>query len=233
VIREAIALVVALILATACTDASPGPSDPQASDPTPATTTSAAPVTFPRSGCPLDDREACDIIAEAARALVDADTRALLRLSRPDRFVCEGLPTDLFPACAQGGVLRGHPIASAAPIFEVLRPAMYRSQVEAILSNVDPSYTDAHGSGAITPLGVGTCGPEEIERRSYHLGMTMAVSEGGAPAERSLGSFEFIHRDGRWWIGVWYLDTLEKWEQVSSDPFSTIACGNMVAWGSG
>jgi hypothetical protein len=39
--------------------------------------------------------------------------------------------------------------------------------------------------------------------------MTMAVSEGGTPSERVLGSFEFINRDGRWWIGLWYLDTLE------------------------
>lgn len=63
--------------------------------------------------------------------------------------------------------------------------------------------------------------------------MTMAISGGGTPAERVLGSFEFINRDGRWWIGLWYLDTLEGWKRVSTDPFSTIACGNMVAWASG
>jgi hypothetical protein len=181
---------------------------------------------------PLEDRDACEVIAEAARALVDADTAALIGLSRPDRFVCAELPTDLFPACAQGGVLRGHPVASAVPIFEVLRPAAYRSQVEAILTNADPSHGDELGTGAITVLGVGTRGPEDVERRSYHLGMTMAVSEEGAPAERVLGSFEFITAMGSGWIGLCYLDTLEEWGRVSPDPFSTIACGNMVAWGS-
>ena len=164
---------------------------------------------------------------------MDADVAVLIGLSRPDRFVCSELPTDVFPACAQGDVLRGYPVASAEPIFEVLRPASYRSQVEAILTNADASHGDAHGSGAITVLGVGTCGPEEIERRSYHLGMTMAVSEEGAPAERLLGSFEFSHRDGRWWIGLWYLDTLQEWERFSPDPFSSIACGNMEPWRAG
>lgn len=226
-----VAAVIVIVLATACADASPGPSDPQVSEQP--TTAGPAPVTFPSSGCPLEDRDACEVIAETARALVDADTPALIGLSRPDRFVCAELPTDLFPECAQGGVLRGHPVASAVPIFEVLRPAAYRSQVEEFLDNVDPAFADAHGSGAVTVLGVGTCGPEDIERRSYHLGMTMAVSEGGAPSERVLGSFEFVNRDGRWWIGLWYLDTLEGWQRVSTDPFSTIACGNMVAWASG
>jgi hypothetical protein len=224
-----VAILVAL--AAACTETSQEPADPQVSEPP--TTASPAPATFPSGGCPLEDRDACDVIAEAARALVDADAEALIGLSRADRFVCVQLPSDVFPACAQGGVLQGHPVASAVPIFEVLRPASYRSQVEAILTNADGSHSDGYGSGAIRVLGVGTCGPEDIQRRSYHLGMTMAVSETGAPAERLLGSFEFVHRDERWWIGLWYLDTLQEWERFSPDPFSTIACGNMEPWGSG
>ena len=138
----------------------------------------------------------------------------------------------IFPACAEGGVLRGHAVASSVPVFEVLSPAAYRSQLEAILGNVDPSFTDDHGTGSIEVLGVGTCGPESSPaRRSYHLGMTMAVSDAGAPAERLLGSFELVFRGGRWWISVWYLDTLEAWSRSSPDPFTTIACGNMLPWG--
>jgi hypothetical protein len=127
-------------------------------------------------------------------------------------------------------VLRGHAVASSVPVFEVLAPAAYRSQLEAILGNVDPSFTDDHGAGSIEVLGVGTCGPEDLASRSYHLGMTMAVSESGAPPGRLLGSFELVHREGRWWISVWYLDTLEAWTLSSPDPFTTIACGNMQAW---
>jgi hypothetical protein len=209
------------------TSPAPEPESPEA------TTASPAPATFPADGCPIEDLEACDVIAEAASALVGADAAALVELSRPDRFVCAELPTELFPTCAQGGVLRGHPMASAVPIFEVLPPTRYRSQVGSILGSVDPSFVDAHGAGDLAVMGVGTCGPEDIERRSYHLGMTMAVTQGGAPDERLLGSLEFVNRDGRWWIGLWYLDTLDEWGRVSPDPFSTIACGNMVAWGSG
>src|SRR5688572_5738656 len=206
-----IAIVVAL--AAACTETAQEPADPEVSEPP--TTAGPAPATFPSGGCPLEDRDACGVIAEAARALVDADAAVLIELSRPDRFVCADLPTDVFPACAQGGVLQGHPVASAAPIFEVLRRSAYRAQFRGIIGDVDPSFSDGHGSGELTVLGVGTCGPEDIERRSYHLGMTMAVSETGAPAERLLGSFEFVHRDGRWWIGLWYLDTLQEWERFS------------------
>lgn len=95
-----VAAVIVIVLATACADASRGPSDPQVSERP--TTAGPASVTFPSSGCPLEDRDACEVIAEAARALVDADTAALIGLSRPDRFVCAELPTDLFPACAAG-----------------------------------------------------------------------------------------------------------------------------------
>ena len=192
---------------------------------------SSVPAAFSSSGCPVDDADACDRLAMAARALTQADATALAGLSRPDRFECDDVPAEIFPACAAGGVLRGHAVASSAPVFEVLAPAAYRSQLEAILGSVDPSFTDDHGTGSIEVLGVGTCGPEELARRSYHLGMTMAVAESGAPPERLLGSFEFVHREGRWWIGVWYLDTLEALTRSSPDPFTTIACGNMLPWG--
>jgi hypothetical protein len=84
----------------------------------------------------------------------------------------------------------------------------------------------------MTILGVGTCGPEAIRLRSYHLGMTAAVSEEGEPADRLLGSFEFVHRQRRWWIGAWFVDTLDGWERINH-PFSSIACGNMVSWQDG
>ena len=191
---------------------------------------SPTPAAFEASGCPIDDAEACHALSTAATALSSANVAALARLSRSDRFECADLLTEIFPACVEAGVLRGHAVASSAPIFEVLSPSAYRSQLQAILRHVDPSFSDDHGTGSIEILGVGTCGPADLPSRSYHLGMTMAVSENGAPAERLLGSFELIYRDGRWWISVWYLDTLEAWTRSSPDPFSTIACGNMLPW---
>jgi hypothetical protein len=225
------AVVVAIAcLANACGGGAAPRSSATAAPRTPAPRAPAPQTSFPIEGCPIDDAAACEVIASAATALAASRSADLLELSRPDRFDCEQLSADLFPGCAEGGDLRGHPIASAVPVFEVLPRPGYRSQLEAILGNVDPSFMDDHGGGAVEVLGVGTCGPEEIERRSYHLGMTMAVSDRGAPAERLLGSFEFINREGRWWIGLWYLDTFDGWEQVSPDPFATIACGNMEPW---
>lgn len=192
---------------------------------------SAAPPSFGLSGCPIDDVAACEALGQAARSLLAADVAALARLSRPDRFECEAIPADLFPACAEGGVLRGHPVASSIPVFEVLSRDAYRSRLRAILGNVDPTFADEHGSGAVEVLGVGTCGPADLASRSCHLGVTAAAPDDGGRPERLLGSLEFVHRDRRWWIGAWYLDTLAAWEQASQDPFSTIACGNMEAWG--
>jgi hypothetical protein len=183
-------------------------------------------------GCPLDDRDACEVIGEAATALVDGVAERLLTLHRPDVFDCSEVEVEIFPACAGGGVLRGHPIASAEFGIEVLPPARYRAQLDGILSAIDPSFRDDHGDGTMRVLGVGTCGPPDPASRSYHLGYTAAVSEAGAPPERVLGSFEVIRREGRWWIGLWFIDTLAAWEDVSADPFTTIACGNMQPWGS-
>ena len=69
---------------------------------------SPAPAAFSSSGCPVDDADACDRLAMAARALTQADATALAGLSRPDRFECDDVPAEIFPACAEGGVLRGH-----------------------------------------------------------------------------------------------------------------------------
>jgi hypothetical protein len=165
-------------------------------------------------------------------ALVEGDAETLLSLHRPDVFVCSEVEVEIVPACAEGRDLRGQPIASAAFGIEVLSPSRYRRQLVEVLSAIDPSFEDDHGDGRMSVLGVGTCGPAELAGRSYHLGYTAAVSEAGAPAERVLGSFELVHREGRWWIGLWFLDTLAAWEEVSEDPFTSIACGNMEPWGS-
>ena len=226
--RRALVTAVALtVIVTGCDGARPSSSGSTSSTPSPGW---AARTSFPPAGCPLDDPAACQVIGEAATSLVAGDAEGLLRLHRPDVFDRSEVEVEIFPACAEGGVLRGHPIASAAFGIEVLSPSRYQRQLVSVVGAIDPSFEDDHGDGTMKVLGVGTCGPPDLAGRSYHLGYTAAISEAGAPPERVLGSFEVIHREGRWWIGLWFLDTLAAWEDVSGDPFTTIACGNMEPW---
>ena len=68
---------------------------------------------------------------------------------------------------------------------------------------------------------MGTCGPDDPDRRSYHLAF-----EGG---ER-LGSLELVWRDGDWRIGMLFADTEEGWKRQFADPEAELACGNVEAW---
>jgi hypothetical protein len=74
--------------------------------------------------------------------------------------------------------------------------------------------------------GVGTCGPDVPENRSYHL--SFSADRGGEPW---LGSLEFVFREGAWWIGVFYVDTVQAWRKEYADPVEEMACGNVQAWG--
>ena len=80
-------------------------------------------------------------------------------------------------------------------------------------------------SSDLTVRGVGTCGPEDPERRSYHLAFG-AVKDG----EPWLGSFEFVFREGAWWISVLYADSVEAWSGEYADPEAELACGNVQEW---
>ncbi|MGH2636156.1 MAG: hypothetical protein ACRDHU_08435, partial [Actinomycetota bacterium] len=174
-------------------------------------------------GCPVDDEAFCARAAEAARALVAGDAAALLELSRPERFECTDVDVEFFPACETSSVLEGYPLTDARFAIEVLDRSAYRRQLDAILSSIEASYSDEQGDGSPTILGVGTCGPPDPERRSYHLVWTAAASEGGSEPERLLGSFEFTY-DHDWAIALWFLDTVDGWGQVYTDPFAEIGC---------
>ena len=78
-------------------------------------------------------------------------------------------------------------------------------------------------------LGVGTCGPADPTRRSYHLAFTAGLRGDGAP-ERWLGSLEFVMREGRWSVGLVYVDSVTAWRKEHRDPYRGIACGNVRAW---
>ena len=182
------------------------------------------PLTYDVSGCPVHDEAFCATAVEAIEALQSADAEALFALSREDRLVCAKLNRDYFPGCETDDVLVGHGSSGANFVVEVLDGGAYRDQLDAIVSNMDPAFSDELGDGSVRVVGVGTCGPDIPGRRTYHLAWTAAVSEGGAPAERLLGSFEFLSEDGEWRIVLWYLSPLEEWKAEQPDPLELAFC---------
>ena len=181
-------------------------------------------LAYDASGCPVDDEAFCATAVDAIEALQAADAKRLYTLSREDRLVCAKLNRDYFPGCETDDVLVGHGSSGANFIVEVLGEDAYRGRLESIVTNVDPSFSDELGDGAVRVVGVGTCGPDIPGRRTYHLAWTAAVSEAGAPAERHLGSFEFLFEDGDWRIILWYLSPLEEWEAEQPDPLELAFC---------
>ncbi len=180
-----------------------------------ATSTGGSPSgtpTYEVSECPVPDEAFCATAVEVIGALRSADVERLFQLSREDRLVCAGLAVENFPMCAEDDVLEGHALGGSDFIIEVVDDDRYRRQLEAIIPNIDASFSDELGDGSVRVIGVGTCGPDEPGRRTYHIAWTAAVGAAGAPAERLLGSFELTFDDD-WRIALWYLGPLADWER--------------------
>ena len=165
-------------------------------------------------GCPIDDPDFCARAAEAANALLSGSADDLVALSLADRFACAEVPAGLFPQCEPGRVLSGHPVSGVDGRFEVLDAPQYRDRL-----------SELAGSSDVEVRGVGTCGPADPERRSYHL--AFGAAKDGEPW---LGSLEFVFRDGAWSIGVLYADSVENWKREYADPAAELACGNVQEW---
>ncbi|MGH3042720.1 MAG: hypothetical protein ACRDNG_13465 [Gaiellaceae bacterium] len=69
---------------------------------------------------------------------------------------------------------------------------------------------------------MGTCGPADPERRSYHVAFQ---------AGDRLGSLELVRREGQWGVGMLFADTESDWTKQFADPRAELACGNVRAWG--
>jgi hypothetical protein len=219
------AVLAAVVVALAACGGEPDP--PEAS---PTATGSTAAASFSPDGCPVQDERFCVRASAAANALVAGDAASLFDLSFSQRFDCDEVETQFFPACESNDRLAGYSVVGADFRIEVLDPGAYRSQLRAVFGAIDPSFSDEHGGGAPQVLGVGTCGPPEPGRRSYHLVWTAAASQGGAEPDRLIGSFEFV-LDEEWVIGLWFLDTLDGWGEVYSDPFAEAGCaGGRSPW---
>lgn len=181
------------------------------STPMPASSTSPT-VTFALEDCPVRDPQFCAVAVNVANAIVSRDTETLVLHSRPERFVCEDIQSELFPACTTHDVLQGYSIVGADLMAEVVPEDAYRDRLEAIFANVDPSFSDNYGGGSAEVLGIGRCGGD-----TYDIAWTAGVSGGDATAERVLASFELSRVSGPWLIELWLVDRLETWR--SYDPF--------------
>ncbi len=209
------------------------PSTPSTPTTPPATSDSTQPPsvrpTFDRNGCPVTDPGACALAVEVATALVLSDAGHLTALSRTSEFVCDEVADLPLPACTPGAVLTGHPLIDSQPVIEVLDSAAYAAHNETVLGNVDPSFVDEHGDGAVRVIGVGTCGPDVPERRSYHVAYTAGVND-GSDVERLVGSYELNLLDGEWLIGTAFLDSYDAWLDAYQDPLREHGCAP-VPWG--
>jgi hypothetical protein len=163
---------------------------------------------YPAAACPVDDAALCGRAAAAAAALDAGDARRLAELSYADEFRCDELPAELFPDCAPGKVMRGHPVTDGGGDIHVLTKDEYRSELGRL------------GEAAV--LGVGTCGPDDPDRRSYHLAFE---------ADDRLGSLELVRRGGEWSVGMLFSDTEDGWKGAFDDARAQLACGNVRPWG--
>lgn len=162
---------------------------------------------YPVAACPVDDAALCGRAAAAAGALDAGDVDRLVELSYADEFRCDELPAELFPGCEPGKTLEGHAFTDGAGEIRVLAEADYRAELGRL------------GKAAV--LGLGTCGPDDSDRRSYHLAFEGA---------EQLGSIELVRREGTWSVGMLFADTEAGWKRQLDDPRAELACGNVQAW---
>ena len=225
------ALTGSLLAACGATPSGPLGSRPTTTTPPNAAATMPAPQThFAAGGCPVGDAAFCARAADAANALVAGDVDALMSLAGTETFTCDEMPAGMVANCRPGLVLRGVATFAVETQMTVAALAEFRQRLGDTLARTDAAYTDDHGTGRLTVRGVGTCGPADPQRRSYHLAFTVALRGDGATSERWLGSLEFAVRDGVWVFGPMYLDTVAHWRTEHTDPFRQTACGNVAAW---
>lgn len=221
------------VLACGSADApEPGPSTPPptVSSPTP-TATSIPEPTFSRAGCPVTDDDFCDTATRIGRALLERDAATLLRLSRADTIECARIARQFFPGCADVDAITGYGLSTADFIVELVPRAAYARRLDAVVSGIDPAFTDELGGGSATVTGVGTCGPDIPRRRTYHLAWTAAIDVGDG-TERHLASFELGFDGEDWRVILWYRDTLDAWEEEHLDPTALSFCeAGLHPWG--
>jgi hypothetical protein len=233
VLAVGLALLVGLLLAACGAGSAPVPAAGQTTTSPATTPTAPAPrlTHFAASGCPVRDTDFCERAARAANALVTGDVVALMTLAGLEEFDCAQLPAGMVSNCRPGRTLRGVAAFTVETKMTVYPVAIFQQRVADWLARTDTAYTDERGTGEVTVYGVGTCGPDDPQRRSYHLAFAAAQrGDAGAATERWLGSLEFVLRGDVWVFTLMYLDTVAHWRTEYADPFGQAACGNVVSW---
>ncbi len=90
---------------------------------------------------------------EVIDALQAPDVERLFALSREDRLVCARLAVEYFPMCETDDVLEGYGLSGPNFFVEVVHAVGYRGQLEAIVSNIDASFSDELGDGSVRVIG--------------------------------------------------------------------------------
>lgn len=187
--------VIAAVLLGGAACASPRPEGP-----------APQPDPFVLADCPVRNADFCKVAVRVVNAIVSGDVETIVRNSRSDRLECEDIVVDIHPGCQTQDVLEGYSVLSFDRGLEVdvLPERAYRDRLEALFSDVDPSFSDGHGGGSPEVLGVGECGGG-----TYDIAWTAGVSGGDGGSSRILASFEFSRVAGPWMIELWIVGPLD------------------------
>ena len=198
-----------LLLLSACA------SDSKPAATTAPTTTTVATVAFVATDCPVGDETFCATAAQAANALGARDADALLALSRADRIVCAEMAPGAIAGCESNDVLEGHGVSGPDLVTTLVSEDEYLVRLQGLTTEIVP--------GSMQLFGVGTCGPNQPDRRTYHLSWTADVNDADGTVIPIVGSFEFNFVD-EWRIVLFYVGTLEDWQAAPNDPFTESFC---------
>jgi hypothetical protein len=232
VVVRVIGCVVLVLASVACSSDPPAAEPPPTAAATVASTlpaSSASPTTtlvgLNPAGCPVRDEQFCATAVAVADALGTGNAQRLLELSREDQLDCGDVSVEYFPDCTTAdAVVEGHGLSGPDLLVNLIDRGEYEEWLRAITTGIDPSYTDELGDGSVRLIGIGTCGPDEPGRRTYHVAWTAALSADDSGVERVLGSFELLSSDGEWRIVLAYVGSLADWESAQNDAARTAFC---------
>ncbi len=156
----------------------------------------------------------------AVNAIAADDADAIVRLGRPAVLDCRHIPSESFPGCGTHNVLEGYSVITASPknrtpsfvSVDVLSRRAYEDRLRSLFANVDGSFSDQHGGGEPTVLGVGKCGG------SPSIAWTAGMSQTSEPAGRMYATLEFSLGDDGWKIDAMALYPPANWDALG--PFA-------------
>ena len=193
-------------------------------------TPGASPATFDPRGCPVGDPAFCERASMLATAIVQQDAEEVFELSVSERSDCAALDDEIFPQCEDRDVLKGYAVGDYQGRIFYLSADRYRGYLEFFVEAVDEEFTDEFGGSEPQIVGVSTCSGGD--GRSYHLVYLVGLGDPDSTlqADRFLGTYELVERDGGWVVGASNVALYTDWQLELDDPLSQIACGDVEPW---